>query len=188
MRTSTFLMSRVMRNFITWSTQNGIRILCLTLAIASSHLLMAQVNLELECPEDIEISCEDGVEPANTGEISFDGSCLGDGIEAEVSISDETISADGCTEIIERTFTVSACGVTEECTQTITIVDNVGPVFPEVEDITVACIDDVPEQEELEATDECSVQMLPGPFFQSEIGNPVDSCVLTIAEGLGPDW
>ncbi|MFZ6051996.1 PPC domain-containing protein, partial [Halocola ammonii] len=142
-------------------------------------------GLGVACPEDAVAECGGDLSPEALGEPLTDN-CAG----LEYSYEDEIIEGDSnCSYSIERTFfVVGPTGEETTCVQNISVLDTEGPVFPELEDITVSCIEDVPAQEPLVAVDECSGNEYEGDIFESETGFPIDSCVLSVAEGLGADW
>ncbi|MEQ8702945.1 MAG: SdrD B-like domain-containing protein, partial [Phaeodactylibacter sp.] len=107
----------------------------------------------------------------------------------ELSFTDEVV-AEICNYTFIRTWVATdACFNTTTAEQIINVVDTVGPVFENIEEvITVACIEDIPISNPT-VYDECS-----GAFVDYQLltidggGNPEEVCVLTTAIGAGADW
>lgn len=84
------------------------------------------VTLEINCPADVTISCEENSDPTATGEASLEGDCPGG---VELTYTDEATAGD-CPgkQVIRRTWKgTDVCGSETECTQMITITDESGP-------------------------------------------------------------
>ncbi len=89
----------------------------------------------LDCPDDVTVECDESIDPAVLGEATITNNC-----EAEITYNDVTISDDGCTEVIERTWTATPpCeGRTPvTCVQTITITDTEAPEIVDIPDYTL---------------------------------------------------
>ncbi|MGJ5641554.1 HYR-like domain-containing protein [Formosa sp. S-31] len=123
--------------------------------------------------EDLTLECMDDV-PA-LADLTATDNCAGTITSAGVETIDDTTDE----TVITRTWTFTdACGNTTEVSQTITVQDITAPVADSTpEDITVACIDDVPALTELTATDNCSGTITASG---SETVNDADSCNITI--------
>jgi gliding motility-associated-like protein len=83
-----------------------------------------------------------------------------DGLTLTITFSDAT-SVNGCIRTFTRTWTATdRCGMTTTASQTITVVDNLPPVFtmPKPADITVNC-DAIPPVVNLTAYDSCAGNM-----------------------------
>jgi hypothetical protein len=114
--------------------------------------------------EDLTIECHDIIPAADVWAI--------DNCDANVMV---TLSAntetDGCMSIFTRTWTtMDACGNTATASQSIYIVDETEPVFSsQPENMTVSC-NEIPQVEELTATDNCNnaVEIL---FSESVVGS-----------------
>ena len=89
----------------------------------------------LNCPADIEVSCNSSTEPNVTGMATAADACN----TATVTHSDGPITG-SCPQTFVRTFTaIDACGNMATCTQLITIIDDAPPVITCPVDITVSC-------------------------------------------------
>ncbi|MCB0643983.1 MAG: hypothetical protein KDC44_20185, partial [Phaeodactylibacter sp.] len=103
-------------------------------------------------PGDITVQCGDDV-PGDPG-ITATDNC---DIDVEVVFSQTTLPA--CDEggMVMNTWTASDCkGNTSTHTQIVTIEDTTAPVFSEEpENLTVECVDEVPNPSALTATDNC---------------------------------
>ncbi|MFK7775187.1 MAG: Ig-like domain-containing protein, partial [Saprospiraceae bacterium] len=75
---------------------------------------------------------------------------------ATIVYQGETGSGDCEYDIIRTWLATDACGNDTLVTQTITVKDSIAPVLdPAPADITISCEDDIPDPEDLEATDDC---------------------------------
>ncbi|MEX0329779.1 MAG: hypothetical protein AB3N64_00010 [Puniceicoccaceae bacterium] len=107
-------------------------------------------------PDDITVECIGDVPPANI--LIASDNC--DSSVVLATASDSAPSGDPCgTQTITRTWTATDCsGNSSSVSQTITIVDTIGPVIdPAPADITVECLSDVPSASSLPASDNCDV-------------------------------
>ncbi|MFT6182909.1 MAG: hypothetical protein ACJAYM_000414, partial [Flavobacteriales bacterium] len=96
-------------------------------------------NLSIGCATDVTGECGDSTAPEATGlpVVDIDPCFEGD---ITVSFMDDEVSSDNCTTIIARTWMVSAGEEMDMCTQTITLIDIVAPVFTFVPaDATYEC-------------------------------------------------
>ena len=84
-------------------------------------------------------------------------------------------------------FVTDGCNETSE-TFNISINDTTGPVFPELEDVLVQCLEEVPAPLDLEAIDACSRESSEAVIFESNTGELTKSCELSVAIGAGDDW
>ncbi len=136
----------------------------------------------LVCPNDLNLECGSDVSISATGTPFYQGDCFFAGLE-EWPYND-LISGDACLTIIERTF----FGFNSlECTQTITLTDSEGPIFPEVSDVTVECVEDIPVAMMLTAVDACTGEEISSSSFESG-GTATVVCELSTAYGPGDDW
>ncbi|MFM9986154.1 MAG: hypothetical protein ACKVOK_13020, partial [Flavobacteriales bacterium] len=142
--------------------------------------------LEVSCPSDIAVECGDENNFDITGYPTFEGSEVCEGT-IEVAPYDVVISSSDCGRTILRTFTITLGDLSHVCTQLITVTDTQGPVFPELENIYVQCLEEVPGPLSLEAYDVCS-EASAVETFTSQTGEPTDTCVLSTAFGPGADW
>jgi large repetitive protein len=156
--------------------------------LSNSLSFEMETCLDVICPEDANISCEESTLPENTGSPEI----IGDPSGLFTAVYTDEVSA-GCTTIITRTWTiVSVTGAPAPveliCVQTITSVDNTAPTFnEEIFDIHVQCPEDVPAFPDYTATDNCSDIILEGSYESSNLLGD-ETCILTTAYGLGVDW
>ncbi|HZV44030.1 MAG TPA: prealbumin-like fold domain-containing protein, partial [Saprospiraceae bacterium] len=100
--------------------------------------LMDNVAPTISCPSNKIIQCTASILPANTGSATSIDNCDGSPI---ITYSDVT-SAGSCPQayLITRTWTsADHCGNSSNCVQTITVIDNVGPVVSCPPNVTVQC-------------------------------------------------
>ena len=102
------------------------------------------IVIDIECPDQITISCNDSTEPADIGQAIATTNCAVDGIE--INFEDITAEVGNCSN--ERTFVrywtaTDVCGGRGACEQIITIVDEEAPILSCAADITVSCDDAV---------------------------------------------
>ncbi len=143
--------------------------------------------LAVACPNDATLECGTNLEDLYlTGMPSFDGSETCDG-EIEASHIDVISNQTDCGYTVTRTWIITLGDLTETCTQILTIVDTQGPVFPELLDVNVQCLESVEGPIAVEALDACS-----GPAavetYTSQTGEVTEHCVLSTAFGPGADW
>ena len=100
---------------------------------------------------DVTIECD---ETPDFGSASAEDNCQ----DPTVSSSDVTVSDDGCTQVLTRTWTADdGCGNTNTCSVTVTRKDRTAPVLEACpSDLTVECEGDVPAMATLQANDACS--------------------------------
>ncbi|MCB0631307.1 MAG: T9SS type A sorting domain-containing protein [Lewinella sp.] len=114
----------------------------------------------ISCPEDVTVSCEQSLDPADIGSAEAAEGCG----EVTISHTDELFPGGCATEtIIKRTWTATdEDGNTDDCVQTITVQDNTAPIPPPApQNITISCSGLVPEPVELMALDNCGGE-IPG--------------------------
>ncbi len=95
----------------------------------------------ITCPADIEVECDAGTDPSNTGRATATDNCVSNG-NITINYSDNTSGLTGCggTGTLLRTWTASdPCGNSSSCVQTITIKDETPPVIHCPANITVSC-------------------------------------------------
>ncbi|MFK7756394.1 MAG: T9SS type A sorting domain-containing protein [Flavobacteriales bacterium] len=138
---------------------------------------------ELDCPADVILECGSDTSVEALGMAVYADANLCDGGD-EITFSDE-MSGDLCVTTIERTFTGSF-GAT--CTQTILVTDSQGPVFPEVEDVNVQCVEEIPAPLDLTAVDACTGEEVAADVFIANTGVVSEECDLFDAIGPGADW
>ncbi len=94
-----------------------------------------------ECPPDTTVRCGGSLDPdvnPALGKPTYTGApeCL----PASITYSDASNVINACNKIITRTWTIAdACGVTNYCTQTITVFEDVTPVLTVPANTTVEC-------------------------------------------------
>ena len=109
-----------------------------------------------EVPTDLTLQCGDDVAPEFTGEAAAEDLCDGN-VEVEYTDAVEPGSCDGVMTVVRTWTAEDMCGNTASASQTINVVDTVGPAFVEglPEDLTASC-DAVPVVEVLTASDACA--------------------------------
>lgn len=115
------------------------------------------VSCDIDCPDDLEIDCNDSSGPDSTGWPSM--ACESNDLEGQFSYtwSDEVTGE--CPLVITRTWTASGPEVCDDsdltCTQTITVTDNEAPILEGVPaDETLEC-GTVPQTPDVTASDNC---------------------------------
>ncbi len=89
----------------------------------------------ITCPTNTEVSCDESLEPDNTGEPTVDDNCN----TVTFAHLDDPVTGN-CPQTLLRNWTATdACGNTSACTQTITIVDNSPPTIACPDGVTVSC-------------------------------------------------
>ncbi|MFK2820408.1 hypothetical protein U0L90_09790, partial [Flavobacteriaceae sp. LMIT009] len=112
------------------------------------------VNPTASNPQDINVECSADVPDPDTAVVTDEADNCGTPKVTHVSdVSDNQ----SCPETITRTYKVEdTCGNSIEVTQKIIIKDVTNPVLAAApQDVTVDCIDDVPEMTSLDWTDNC---------------------------------
>ena len=90
----------------------------------------------ITCPSDVIIDCDESTQPSFTGMPTCEDDCENLGS----SYSDQVDDTDPCGVVITRTWTcMDACGNTDNCVQTITLVDNTPPVISCPPNVTIDC-------------------------------------------------
>ena len=108
---------------------------------------------QITCPADVTAQCVGDVPPPNTGLVTATDNC---GSVAVTHVGD--VPSGSCPLVITRTYRATDdCGNTADCTQTITIDDTTPPQITCPGDVTVQCVDDVPDADIalVTATDNC---------------------------------
>ncbi|MFM9983742.1 MAG: choice-of-anchor L domain-containing protein, partial [Flavobacteriales bacterium] len=109
----------------------------------------------ISCAPDTTLECGSNLNDFSVTGVPVFEVYGGDGI-VEISFTDTYLETSDCYSVISRTWTLSYGDITEICVQIITLVDTQGPVFPELENIYVQCLEEVPAPLALEAWDACS--------------------------------
>lgn len=106
----------------------------------------------INCPPNISVECDESSDPASTGAATATDNC-----DSNPSVAFSDSVSGTCPTIITRTWTATdSCGNVGSCDQIITVVDSTAPVIAGCpSDVTVDCISQVPELEQLVATDNC---------------------------------
>ncbi|MCC6600831.1 MAG: hypothetical protein IT223_09180, partial [Crocinitomicaceae bacterium] len=151
-------------------------------------------QLDVICPDAIVLPCTDyDGESTDTGSPSWElNDCENfQGDFLEIMIDDVLLSNNSCSSVYARTFTVFFGNATGSCTQLITVMDNVGPVFDDVPaDIQTECSGELPSPAELTAADACGEVVEIQTFVSSNqfgSGSEQTVCQLTTPIGPGPD-
>jgi hypothetical protein len=108
----------------------------------------------ISCPAGKTISCDESDDPANTGTATATDNC--DTAPAITYADSEAAGACAQEKTITRTWTATDdCGNSAQCTQTITVIDNVDPVLLGCPgNATVEC-SNIPAAANVTATDNC---------------------------------
>ncbi|MDX1685513.1 MAG: hypothetical protein R3275_09765, partial [Saprospiraceae bacterium] len=107
----------------------------------------------ITCPADVTVSCGVPIDPSNTGEATASDGCSG----VNITYSDQIVG--GCNQTITRTWMAEdSCGNVVTCEQTISRVDDSGPMITCPADVTISCGEstDPSNTGEATATDDCS--------------------------------
>lgn len=156
-------------------------------------------SIEIICPAEVTVACDQVGNTDLSGLPSVEVEACGLEYSLNVEYSDALIlntnghtcvcgpeNLAACSYSLTRTWVVTVIGtdLTATCTQVVNVIDNVGPVFSPLEDITVQCIEDVVAPE-ASATDACSDVTITS--FESHTAGVISTCVLTTPIGPGPD-
>ncbi|MFZ4786171.1 MAG: hypothetical protein ACOYLH_11890, partial [Flavobacteriales bacterium] len=147
-------------------------------------------SIDLTCPESVTVSCDDVANLELTGSpVAVLNDCSEDfTFDLTVESSDQIVPGNACSWTIIRTWVAynTQLEVSASCTQTISVVDNEGPVFEGAEDITVQCIDDVVMPSFPAVSDACG-EVVTTETFESHTGEITNICSLLTPLGPGPD-
>jgi hypothetical protein len=109
-----------------------------------------QCTLEIECPSDITVTCNEPIDPPITGFPVIRGNCP----PFDTTYADEVLQ-DECPYVVQRTWTVTdASGLVAACVQMIIAVDTTPPVITCPPDVDYEC-DDIGPFGEATAVDNC---------------------------------
>ncbi len=142
--------------------------------------------LSIECPVETSVACDQTENLSLTGTPSIEFNVCGNDDLVNSEFSDQVIpGGSACSYTIIRTWVVSVGDLVETCTQSISVIDNVGPMFSPLENVSVQCVEDVVAPE-VTASDACSedVDII---SFESHTAGVVKICTLTTPQGPGPD-
>jgi Secretion system C-terminal sorting domain len=146
-----------------------------------------QAQLVVQCPADVTVECGSNLTNLElTGAPTFDGSEICD-LEINATYSDVTVGSTSCSSTIVRTWSITLGDLSATCTQVITVVDTQGPVFPELSDINVQCLESVEGPIAVTAVDACSGEVV-AESWTSQTGELTERCALSTAFGPGADW
>ena len=129
----------LIRNWTVIDACNNVSTCAQTITISDSDAPV------INCPENLEVSCEDDLSTNALGFATADDNCTPTQL-IQVNYSDNITVLPACnnTGILVRTFTASdACGNVSSCTQTIQVVDETAPTLQCPASLTFNCSDDV---------------------------------------------
>ncbi|MFT4722296.1 MAG: hypothetical protein ACI897_000371, partial [Flavobacteriales bacterium] len=142
---------------------------------------------DIECNIELDlIALTNGMFEDAQSDVSDD--CYG---EVNITIEYDYIETGECQHVADFLAIVTAsdyCGNETTETLTIHIHDTTGPVFPELEDVLVQCLEEVPAPLDLEAIDACTGEASAADIFDSNTGELTKTCELSVAIGAGDDW
>ncbi|MDG1158890.1 MAG: hypothetical protein P8N19_05310, partial [Flavobacteriales bacterium] len=109
------------------ATDNGspVGVTTRTLTVNVEQCNVCAPELEITCPADLDLSCEENVDPMFTGMPTVSVADCWDG-DITISSFDE-VSNDDCESVITRTWTATSGDETAMCTQVITLTDDEAP-------------------------------------------------------------
>jgi len=148
-------------------------------------------SFSIDCPPAYVGSCIDGTDADVTGVPTISGETCG--ADVEIVSQDALVSSTSCSSAYVRTWVAVSGDYAVSCTQTIIIVDNVGPQFDFVPaNDTIECDQPVPAAATLTATDACGSAVTIESFVSSNgLGDGLQGqatvCQLTTPIGPGPD-
>jgi hypothetical protein len=159
---------------------------------ALSAQVQCEPSLSLDCPPNITVQCTDlPLDPTTPG-INLE--TCGTNYAITYSIADVTNPGTGCSYTITRTHTVIYGPITATCSQTITVIDNQGPVISGIPaDVTVECGSEIPGPATATYSDACGTVTNSQLFVtsnresDSSLTGYSRRCVLTTPQGPGPD-
>ncbi len=135
----------------TWTASDG----CGNTSTCTQTIIKTDdIFLNIQCPNNITISCDQNANPGIIGNPIINGNCPG---TITIMFSDAKIGT-ACDTTIIRTWTASdGCNNTSTCVQTIVKIDNIAPVLSCPANITIACNSStIPETlGQATATDNC---------------------------------
>jgi large repetitive protein len=149
-----------------------------------------QPVLSITCPPNATVQCENFETFIAVPSVQASG-C--EGSQLTVSPSDQLLSSSDCVKVYSRTYTAMYGGISESCTQLITVVDQTGPVITAPADLTVECTDPIPGPAEVMAEDACGsvseTDVIVSTSQEAEGSNAgvITRCSLTTPMGPGPD-
>ena len=193
-------MSRMLR-FSAWPALSGRALktaLALIICTLGVNMTQAQVNCEpslaIECAANESVYCgdfEDFSPEAPTVDLV---DCDDEDSPLSLTSSIALLSLGDCASVYTITWLAVYGDLSATCVHTVTVIDNVGPVFDMVPpSMEAECGGEIPEQATLTATDACSGSAEVVSFVSTNGGegdNLIGSetnCVLTTPTGPGPD-
>ncbi|MBK9982802.1 MAG: T9SS type A sorting domain-containing protein [Saprospiraceae bacterium] len=126
------------------------------------------------CPGNVTVDCAFQVPQPNPASVTASDNCSA---AATVTFLNDVITNQTCNDrfnVLRTYIAVDECGNSATCSQTITVFDNIPPVFMCPGNVTVQCASQVPAPvtEGLFATDNCSVEgFIPVAFIGDVIAN-----------------
>jgi hypothetical protein len=105
----------------------------------SSTVDISSNALEIDCPADVTVECDQSTDPADTGTATADNVCISE--DPSVAVTASSIVLGSCPQehIITRTWTATDSYETESCSQTISVVDTTPPSISIPANVTVEC-------------------------------------------------
>ncbi len=123
-------------------------------------------------PADLVLDCVGDIPQPNVGLVTATDNC---DVSPVIIFVDDVVNGSGCPMTITRTYRATDdCGNFAECSQTITVDDQIPPQIACPTDLTVECMGDVPAQDigMVTASDNCGA----APLVEWVSDSPAGSC------------
>ena len=158
----------------------------ITLELQINHVASGSTGLDAEfkitppsydCPTNATVRCNASLDPdvnPALGKPSYTGrpECL----PASITYADVANVISPCNKIITRTWTIAdACGVTNYCTQEITVFEDVAPVLTVPANTTVEC-NGIPPVGSATGTDNCDANVVVEYLGQTRVDGQNPAC------------
>jgi len=162
----------------------------ITLELQINHVASGSTGLDVEfkvmpptysCPTNTTVRCGESLNPdvnPALGKPTYTGApgCL----PASITYADVTNVISSCNKIITRTFTIAdACGVTNFCTQEITVFEDVAPVLTVPANVTVEC-NGIPPVGIATGSDNCDTNVIVSYLGQTRVDGQNPACSYTL--------
>jgi hypothetical protein len=133
----------------------------------------------INCPGNIEISCEESIDPSSTGMPEYSDNCT-PVAQLQISHEDDLSGLGGCnnTGLLLRSWTVTdLCGLESACVQEINIVDDENPLIDCPADITISCDESTAPSSTgiAQASDNCSSGTALSIIYEDDLSG-LDQC------------